>query len=57
MAQYVKVPVVCPCGKLLCTLSSNAESKSTSRGTKHCTACKRTVEYAITGANVYTNYK
>ena len=57
MANYVTVDIVCPCGHHLEARRVNADSNSTTRGTKHCPACKQTVEYAIRGANVYTNYK
>lgn len=57
MANYVKVDIVCPCGRLLQSRSNNADSRSTTRGTIVCPACKKRVEYAVTGANAYTNYK
>jgi len=57
MANYVKVDIVCPCGRLIRTVTSNADSSSTTRGTSHCPACKKNVEYAIRGTNAYTNYK
>lgn len=56
MSPYVKVSIVCPCGHLLETRTSKADSRSTTRGTKHCSACKRNVQYAICGADVHTNY-
>lgn len=57
MANYVTVYIECPCGRLLGTKNVNAESRSISRGIKHCPACKRTVEYAVCGDRVSTNYK
>ena len=56
-ANYVKVDVVCPCGRLLLTRSSNADSGSTTRGSKMCPACRRNVEWSVRGAYSYTNYK
>jgi len=41
---------------LLETRTAKADSRSTTRGTKHCSACKRNVQYAICGADVHTNY-
>lgn len=57
MAQYVKVDIVCPCGKLLETRTSNADSGSTTRGIKLCPSCKKKVEFAVRGSHAYTNYK
>lgn len=57
MANYVKVAIVCPCGKLLQMRNNNADSGSTTRGQSYCSACKRNVQWAVTGASAYTNYK
>lgn len=57
MANYVNVPIVCPCGRLWQNRRNNSESRSTTRGTFHCSACNRNVEYAVCGSDAYTNYK
>lgn len=57
MSNYVDVNVVCPCGRLLLKRHNNAESNSTTSGSKRCPSCKKEVVYQITGANAYTSYK
>lgn len=57
MANYVKVDVVCPCGRLLKTVNSNADSGITTNGNMKCSSCKKNVAYQIRGANAYTSYK
>lgn len=57
MANYVKVNVVCPCGKLLLSRTNNADSGGIIRGQSHCSACKNNVQWQIQGAYAYTNYK
>lgn len=61
MYERVRVDIVCPCGRLLdyrnVTVSDGKASGSTVRGTKTCPACKKTVEYAVTGTHAYTNYR
>jgi hypothetical protein len=57
MANYVKVDVVCPCGRLLTTKTSNADSGSISSGSMRCPSCKKNVSYQVRGANAYTSYK
>ena len=57
MVNYVKVDVVCPCGRLLKTQNNNADSGSTSTGYMTCPSCRRRVVYQIRGAYAYTSYK
>lgn len=57
MANYVKVRICCPCGNLLDTRQSNADSTSTTRGTKHCSACKRDVKWWVCGDQSGAAYK
>lgn len=57
MVNYVSVRVVCPCGRLLETRRCNAESNSTTKGSKKCPSCKKKVAYQITGGRAYTSYE
>ncbi|HHD2820123.1 TPA: hypothetical protein ACOTGY_001364 [Clostridium perfringens] len=57
MAKYVSVSVVCPCGRLLETRRCNAESNSTTKGSKKCPSCKKKVAYQITRGRAYTSYE
>lgn len=57
MVNYIFVEVKCPCGKLLEKRRSNAESNSTTRGSRRCPRCKKMVRYEVTGGRVNTNYE
>ena len=57
MANYVKVDVVCPCGRLLETRNNNADSGSTTSGIRKCPSCKKDVSYQVRGAIAFTSYK
>ncbi|BDS17331.1 hypothetical protein [Clostridium perfringens] len=57
MVNYVSVKVVCPCGRLLETRRCNAESNSTTKGSRKCPSCKKKVAYQITGGRAYTSYE
>ncbi len=57
MANYVKVDIVCPCGRLLRTVTNNADSGGTSSGSITCPSCKKHVSFQVRGANAYTSYK
>lgn len=57
MANYVKVDVCCPCGYKLLTRQSNADSGSTTSGSKRCPACKRDVKWWVRGDQSGAGYK
>lgn len=57
MSNYVKVDVVCPCGRLLRTVTSNSESGSTTTSSTKCSSCKKNVSIQVRGSNAYTSYK
>lgn len=47
MSNYVKVDVVCPCGRLLRTVTSNSESGSTTTSSTKCSSCKKMFQFRL----------
>ena len=57
MANYVQVPVVCPCGRLLKTVNSNTEFNGKTTSSHQCPSCKKQVAIQVCAGKSYTSYK